>query len=111
MSSKIIKAQFNDNCISGLFLSSEIATLFANYKTCLEVTPDGINIQPGPGRPVFFNTYSIKGPGYSSSTVPMDYMPGLSNFTARKNFDATFIKESVEMSVVVGAFITVSKML
>lgn len=111
MSSKIIKAQFNENCISGLFLSSETASLFANYKTCLEVTPDGIHLQPGPGKPIFLNTYSIKGPGYSSSTVPMDYMPGLSNFTPRKSFDATFLKEAAEMSIIVGGFIAVSKML
>ena len=113
MSRKIIKAQFNENCIAGLHLSTTTAALFSAYNkaTCIEVTGDGINIQPGPGKSVFFNTHSLKGPGYSMSTVPMDYMPGLSNFTPRKTFDLAFIKELAEVTIVAGAFASIGEFL
>lgn len=113
MSSKIIKAQFNENCIAGMRLSMQTAAIFSGYEkaTCIEVTPSGINIQPGPGKSLFLNTLSYYGPGYKSSSIPMDYMPGLSNFSPRKSFDMTFIKEIAEISIIAGSFAVMSKAL
>lgn len=106
MRNKVIKAQFNKMCVSGMILDMNSAAIFAGEKrtTAIEVTPDGINIQPGSGNPLYISSYDIRGPGYKASTVPADYLPGVSNVTARKTFDLPFIDQAVNILNVSSAY-------
>tara|TARA_B100001059_G_scaffold134263_1_gene134557 strand:- start:64933 stop:65286 length:354 start_codon:yes stop_codon:yes gene_type:complete len=110
MSSKIIKSQFNDSCISGLHLSLESSALFANRNklVCLEVGRDGINLQPGPGGTLFLNTWNVEGPLYRQSMPPMDFLPNIPyiNMTPRKRFNLP-AGGAVECGICVGAFAAV----
>jgi hypothetical protein len=106
MRNKVIKAQFNKMCVSGMILDMNSAAIFAGEKktTAIEVTPDGINIQPGTGNPLYLSTHDIRGPGYKASTVPADYLPGAANVTARKDFDLPFLEQTVNILNVSSAY-------
>ena len=106
MRNKVIKAQFNKMCVSGMILDMNSTAIFAGEKrtTAIEVTPDGINIQPGTGNPVYISSYDIRGPGYKASTVPADYLPGIANVTARKTFDFPFIEQATNILNVSSAY-------
>ena len=107
MSTKTIKSQFNDSCVSGLHLSLESAALFANRNklVCLEVGKDGVNIQPGPGGSIVLNSYRVEGPLYASSLPPFDFLPNIPflNPTPRKRFTLP-VGAAIETGVCVGAF-------
>ena len=47
--SKVLKAQFNNMCVSGLLLDMQSTVIFAgeNKNSSIEVTPNGIGINPG----------------------------------------------------------------
>lgn len=106
MQSKILKAQFNRMCVSGLILDMNSVSLYAgeNKTTSIEVTPTGIAIQPGPGNPVYIGTYDIKGPGYKQSRPFADFLPGVANFTARKEVDLPFVNQFKDIAIVMGTY-------
>lgn len=87
MKSKIIKAQFNELCIGGILLDQMNVALFSgeNGMTALEVTPSGINIQPGSGNALYLNTLNIKGPMHKQSNIPGDFLT--IPILPRKTFD------------------------
>lgn len=95
MKSKILKAQFNEMCLGGIFLDFQTVALFSGQSkmAAIEVTPKGINIQPGPGNSLYLNTLSVTGPLHKQSSLPADYLPGLLNLSARKSFDMPMIYE------------------
>ena len=107
MSTKTIKSQFNDSCVSGLHLSLESAAIFANRNklVCLEVGRDGINIQPGPGGSILLNSYRIEGPGYTGSVPPFDLLPNIPflNPTPRKMFTLP-VAAAAEVGICAAAF-------
>ena len=107
MSTKTIKSQFNDSCVSGLHLSLESTAVFANRNklVCLEVGRDGINIQPGPGGSIMMNTYRVEGPMYTSSIPPFDLLPNIPflNVTPRKIFTLP-VGAAVETAICAAAF-------
>ena len=111
MTTKTLRAQFNDSCVSGLQLSLESTALFANRNrlVCLEVGRDGINIQPGAGGTLYLNTTDIKGPLHVQSSIPMDWLPNVPflNVTPRKRFDLPLIEVGIDVGVCVGAFATI----
>ena len=111
MSCKIIKAQFNDSCISGLHLSLESTAIFANRNklVCVEVGREGINVQPGPGGVLYLNTTDIKGPLHKQSSIPMDWLPNVPflNQTPRKRFDLPVITSAVRVGICAAAFSSV----
>jgi hypothetical protein len=111
MSCKIIKAQFNDSCISGLHLSLESTAIFANRNklVCVEVGREGINVQPGPGGVLYLNTTDIKGPLHKQSSIPMDWLPNVPflNQTSRKRFDLPVITSAVRVGICAAAFSSV----
>jgi len=95
MKSKILKAQFNEMCLGGIFLDFHTVALFSGESkmTAIEVTPQGINIQAGSGKPIYLNGLTITGPMHRQSSVPADYLPGLLNPTPRKTFDMPIMFE------------------
>jgi hypothetical protein len=95
MKSKILKAQFNEMCLGGIFLDFQTVALFSGQSkmAAIEVTPKGINIQPGPGNSLYLNTLTVTGPLHRQSSLPADYLPGLTNMTPRKTFDMPIIYE------------------
>jgi hypothetical protein len=100
--SKLLKAQFNEMCISGLILDMNSVALYTGDRglTGLEVTPNGIHIQPGVGNSFIVSTFDRKGPMYKESNIPGDYLPGISNFTARKTLDFSIINHIAGISSV-----------
>ncbi len=111
MSSKYLRCQFNDSCVSGLHLSLESTAMFANRNkmVCLEVGREGINVQPGPGGTLYLNTTDIKGPLHVQSNIPMDWLPNIPflNMTPRKRFDLPVINTGIEVGICLGAFAAV----
>lgn len=106
MKNKVIKAQFNNMCMAGMILDMESVALYAGLKrtTALEVTPGGINIQPGQGNSLFLATYNIKGPGYKQSMPITDYLPTLANHSPRKSFDLPLMDEAYSLMEVGGIY-------
>lgn len=107
MSSKTIKAQFNDSCVAGLHLSLESTALFANRNkmVCIEVGREGINLQPGPKGSLYLNTYNIEGPMYKQSIPPFDFLPNVPflNTTPRKQLNIPMLS-FIEVGVCAAAF-------
>lgn len=101
-----LRAQFNQSCVAGLLLCNNTSSLYASKLNCIEVGVNGINIQAGPGNPIYLSGI-IKGPGYSASTLPMDYMPGFTNQTARKTIDLSAVTEIVRTSIDAMAFLSI----
>ena len=99
MRSKVLKAQFNEMCLSGIILDMESTAIYAGLKrtTAIEVTPGGINIQPGQGNPLYLATYDIRGPGYKQSMPMYDFLPTLSNFSPRKEFVIPLLDQTVDL--------------
>lgn len=95
MQNKILKSQFNSMCIAGLMLDMNSVSIYSGDSglTALEVTPDGIHIQPGVGNSLVLSTFDIKGPLYKQSMPPADYLPGIANPTPRKVFDLPVLKQ------------------
>lgn len=102
---KNLRAQFNKSCVSGLLLHNTTSSLYSGKLTALEVGGKGVNIQAGPGNPIFLNGI-IKGPGYSDSKLPMDYLPTFFNQTPRKTFDMSVITELAQTSVEAMTFLS-----
>lgn len=102
---KNIKAQFNKQCIAGLQLEMQTAAVYSGYNrsSCIEVTPAGINIQPGVSNPIYLNTLTLKGPMHSQSSLPEDLIPGPANLTPRKNLDIPALDSIAELTVAASA--------
>lgn len=105
MSSKVLKAQFNKQCIAGIYLDMNLSAMYGGYNglSTIEVLPSGVNIQPGPGNFVYINTNNIKGPMHSQSSIPFDFLPGFINPTPRKNFDLNIINTVTQIAIASGA--------
>ncbi len=105
MSSKVLKAQFNKKCIAGLKLDMDFCALYGGFNglSVIEILPSGINIQPGPGNPLYLNTLNIKGPMHSNSSIPFDFLPGISNITPRKTIDFPFLESATQIAIASGA--------
>lgn len=112
MSSKVLKAQFNKKCVAGLKLDMNFTALYGGYNglSVIEVLPSGINIQPGPGNPLYINTNNIKGPMHSNSNIPFDYLPGFFNPTPRKYFDLPILGSMTQIAIASGAIAIVQGM-
>lgn len=106
MQNKILKAQFNKMCVGGMILDMNSVAIFSGDTggVALEVTPDGVHIQPGLGNPFVVSTYDIRGPMYKHSMPPGDYLPGLSNFTPRKQFDLPILRQAGDLAVGCSAY-------
>lgn len=106
MQNKILKSQFNSMCVAGLILDMNSVSIYTGDTkgVAIEVTPDGIHIQPGLGNPMVVSTYDIRGPLYKESMPPGDYLPGISNFTARKTFDLPILKQAGDLAVACSAY-------
>jgi hypothetical protein len=100
--SKKLKAQFNDMCISGLILDMNSVAIYTGDKglTALEVTPNGVHVQPGVGNAFIVSTFDRKGPMYNESNIPADFLPGIANFSARKKLDFSIINHVAGISTV-----------
>ena len=105
MSSKVLKAQFNKQCIAGMYLDMNLCAMYGgvNGLSAVEVLTTGINIQPGPGNGVFLNTTNIKGPLHSQSSIPFDFIPGLLNPTPRKKFEISILSSMTQIAIASGA--------
>lgn len=110
MQNKILRAQFNKMCVGGMILDMNSVAIFSGDTggVALEVTPDGIHIQPGIGNPLVLNTYDIRGPMYKQSMPPGDYLPGFSNFTPRKQFDLPILRQAGDLAVGCAAYVTLA---
>jgi hypothetical protein len=110
MQNKILKSQFNEMCVSGMILDMNSVSIFSGDTggVAVEVTPNGINLQPGLGNPLVINTYDIKGPLYKQSMPPADYLPGMLNPTARKRFDLAILKQVGDLAVGCSAYTTLA---
>lgn len=106
MQNKILKSQFNNMCIAGLVLDMNSVSIYTGTTkgVAVEITPDGIHIQPGLGNGMIVSTYDIKGPLYKQSMPPADYLPGLANFSSRKTFDLPIIKQAGDLAVACTAY-------
>ena len=106
MQNKILKAQFNEMCLGGLILDMNSVAMFSGDSglTALEVTSEGIHLQPGVGNPIVMSTFDIKGPLYKSTMPPADYLPGITNPTPRKTFDLPILKQFAGISVATIAY-------
>ena len=102
---KNIKAQFNKQCIAGLQLEMQTAALYSGYSrsSCIEVTPAGINIQPGVSNPIYFTTLTLKGPMHTQSSILEDFLPGPSNLTPRKYIDIPALESVAELTIATSA--------
>lgn len=109
MKSKILKAQFNSMCLGGIFLDFHTVALFSGETgmNAIEVTPHGINIQAGSGKPIYLNGLTITGPMHRQSSLPADYLPGLTNPTPRKTFDLPIMFELPDLIGVSVAYATI----
>lgn len=106
MQSKILKAQFNKMCLGGILLDMETVALFsgANGMSNIEVTPNGINIQPGPGKPLVISTMDIRGLGYRYQMCPTDFFPVAYISLPRKNIDLQVLDDIKEIITIGSAF-------
>lgn len=88
---KILKSQFNDLCIAGLVLDMNSVSIYSGEfgSSGIDINPNGVHVQPGVGNAFIVSTYDRKGPLYKESVPPMDFLPGMSNTSARKSFDFT----------------------
>lgn len=113
MKSKILKAQFNKMCLGGLLLDMHTVALFSGTEgmTAIEVSPKGINLQPGPGNPLVLNSLDIRGPGYKYYSSILDFFPVWHTATPRKEFNMPVKNEIAEMFGVSAAFIGFSNLL
>ena len=102
---KNLRAQFNQNWISGLLLHNNTTTMYAGKYAAIELGLNGTNIQAGPGNAIFLNG-TVKGPGYVSSNIPMDYVPTFFNQTPRKSFDLSVITEIARTSIETMVFLS-----
>jgi hypothetical protein len=93
MSSKLLKAQFNKMHTGAILLEKDSVSIFAgNYRNnVIEITDKGISLQCGPGKNVMINSLSIKGPLHTQSSLPMDFLPGITNVSPRKTLDIPFL--------------------
>ena len=113
MQSKILKAQFNKMCLGGILLDMETVALFsgANSMTNIEVTPNGINIQPGPGKPLVINTMDIRGLGFRYQMSPADFFPFKYVYLPRKKIDLQVLEDAKEALIIGSAFAGVTALL
>lgn len=111
--SKVLKAQFNNMCVSGLLLDMQSTVIFAgeNKNSSIEVTPNGIGINPGIGNSLYIGTYSKKGPMYKESTAPIDYLPGIANYTARKEVEIPFVDQALDLAASVSSYVKLTGVL
>lgn len=102
---KNLKAQFNKQCIAGLQLEQQVVAMYSGYHrtSCIEVTPAGINIQPGVSNPIYMNSLTLKGPMHTQSSLPFDFLPGFINPTPRKTIDLPVLESLAELAVAAGA--------
>lgn len=95
MKAKILKAQFNKMCLGGLLLDMKTVAIYSgmNGMTNIEVSPEGINIQPGPGNSLSINTMNVKGPGFVYQNSFADFLPVKYVFLPRKTIDIEPLKD------------------
>lgn len=110
MQNKILKSQFNNMCVAGLILDMNSIAIYTGDTggVAMEITPDGVHIQPGLGNSLVFSTYDIKGPLYKKSIPPGDYLPGLMNPTPRITFDLPIVKQAGDLAVGCSAYATLA---
>ena len=113
MQSKILKAQFNKMCLGGILLDMETVALFsgASGMSNIEITPNGINIQPGPGKPLVINTMDVRGLGYRYQMSPTDFFPLAYTKLPRKNIDLQVLEDVKETLIIGSAFAGVAALL
>lgn len=102
---KNLRAQFNQSCVAGLLLCNNTSSLYSTKYTCIEVGNKGVNIQAGPGNKIFLNGI-ISGPGYTASTLPMDFLPTITNQTPRKTLDLSVITEVARTTIETISFLS-----
>ena len=102
---KNLRSQFNKSCVSGLLLCNNTSSLYSKKYACVEVGTQGINIQAGPGNKIFLNGI-VSGPGYTVSTLPMDYLPTIANQLPRKTLDLSVITEVTRTAIEAMSFLS-----
>jgi hypothetical protein len=89
---KLIKAQFNNLCTAAVVceMNNIVITAGSNLKTSLiDVSDNGIYVQPGAGKYFTVGTYNIKGPLHIDNPLFLNrFLPGVAQApSARFNLD------------------------
>lgn len=113
MQSKILKAQFNKMCLGGILLDMKSVAMYSglNGMSVVEVNENGINLQPGPGKPLIINTMDVRGLGFRYQMSPLDFFPKAYIVKPRKNIDLEVLKNAKEAIIVASAFAGLTSML
>lgn len=102
---KLLKCQMNSYSSAGLLLEMEVATLFSG-RSFVEVNDKVINIQPAFDGKIFLNTLNIAQPLSKQSSIPLDFLPGWTNFSPRKYFEPPLTREILSTKkILIGAML------
>ena len=74
---KYWKAKFNRLYTANFVIEQKCARMSADNFNTIEVTNEGINLQPGPGGSVSIQTLSVKGPFTKKTPFPFTLLPGI----------------------------------
>jgi hypothetical protein len=103
---KIIKAQFNSFCTAALVCEMNNIVLTAgsrNKTNLIEVSDNGIYIQPSSGQSITLGSYSIKGPLHYENPIIFNRMlPGVTQAPSAF-FNLDMLKKGVQIGTALGS--------